>query len=317
MDNCNKAIAFVALIYTIGNQLRQSPIIVASAQQWQALDRSPGNQPNELIKRPDWDRAPKPMKGNLMRPLMAQDDPDGESFNFWRDLEAQLFIAQLFNLTKLRLADKEASDSLSKLTDSNNKCAEFNKSMDVAQMGLVKLLKLTNLERLHQFELIRRASKRINLFEDSLAMQEISFDKRRQAMQTLNDLGITVVLFSHCLSSLTLQLNQDDPLLEDMVQLGDYMRTLGVQVERAASNHDKSFAYLIPESIDMSLNSLAEGQLDDSRHRSATFVDKLKVAFAELKTEMETGAKNLKRFLGLDDDDDDDNNAIRMAQTNS
>lgn len=290
MDNCNKVIAILAILYTIGNQLGQSPVRLAAAQQWTGDRAAPGEQPHELIRRPDWGRA-APLRGEQLR---GDRDDNDHYASFWRDLEAQLFLAQLLNLTKLRLADSKARHSLSRLNGFSSKCAEFNKSLDTAQLSLVKLLELTNLERLYQSELPRKAKG----FEDSLAMQKTSFDKRQQAMRALSCLGNTVTLFFLCESSL-MQLNQDDPLLVDMTQLNAYMQKLGLHVERAISNHDKSFAYLIPEGADMSLDSLMK---DDRRQSPDSLIDKLQFAMVELKTEMDAGAKNLKRFLGLDDE---------------
>lgn len=294
MDNCNKVIAILALLYTVGNQLGLSPVRPAAAQQWTGDRAAPaGGQPHELIRRPDWGRA-APLRG---KQLDGRQDSDDDYASFWRDLEAQLFLAQLLNLTKLRLADPKARDSLARLNDFSGKCAQFNKSLDTAQLSLVKLLELTNLERLYQFELPRKASKDARGLEDSLAMQRTSFDKRQQAMRALSSLGNTVTLFFLCESNL-MQLNQNDPLLIDMTQLEDYMRKLGLHVERAISNHDKSFAYLIPEGADMSLDSLT----NNDRRQSNSLIDKLQFAIVELKTELEAGAKNLKQFLGLDDE---------------
>lgn len=304
MDDCNKVIAILAILYTISNQLKQGPAIQAAAAP-SSPDRSPGNRPHELIRRPDWQTNINQQQ--QQKPQLPADADQFDS-NFWRDLQAQLFLAQLLNLTKTRLLDPKAADSFTKL----NTCKSFNKSLDTAQTALVKLLELTNLERLHQFELLPRklalpgAAAKGNL-ESSLAAQQTSYDKRQQAMRALSDLGNTVALFFQCLSDLLIGkqdgVNQES-LIADMIQLGGYMRNLGLHVDRAVSNHDKSFAYLIPEleSADFSFDFLSSdaSAADKAKQKPGNLMDKLHLAVADLKREMETGAENLKQFLGFD-----------------
>lgn len=299
MDLFSKLLVFLATIYVLFARERH---IRASAQGLMMPSAQPG--PSDILYLdPKFEKnsGDSSISDDLYDEFIAgpREQQKAEP-SFWRQIEGQIFMAELLNLTKNQFNQFEPDQSMQRL----DKCQKLNVTIDKTQKQISDLLELTILERSYRMadlqgkNWIKSAAKHIN--SPSPARQQ-------QMVQVFVSLNEFVSLFFQCLASIeagdkNFKDQRYDTLHNDLLPLTDYMRKIGSLFESGKQNTQQNpeskfinglfFTQILPENNDFEyLDKLKE----DKRHSS--LLGKLNSAFEDLKLRMINFVNENKDFL--------------------
>lgn len=236
---------------------------------------------HELVRKPErladgrtqWGDKDEQEEGNKQQRLIDR---------FWLELEAEFFLKDLLNLTRMRL-DNDGS-----LT--SGECLKFAKSLEDAQSALEGLIEKSSLDGVTREPDLRPLLLRLAQLGLEESDHELAFRL----------LSKTVYCYFDCLAS-RMQRNSSDVgnSTWDLVPLGGYMERLAETLETSILARDFSFASLIPVNTDLVLDSLKRKH--ESAHSfnfpGSSLVDKLISAFKGANLRVKHLLENAKRYL--------------------
>lgn len=248
-------------------------------------------QPEKLHLNPNFEREEDLI--NESGGGLLETKPTNEP-SFWREIEGQIFLAELLNLTKDQLNEFKPDLSGKK----PDKCQEFNKSLDETQRQINDLLELTTLERNYQMGSTQQRENWIKSMADVINLPSPA--KMSQAKYVQSSLSQLTKLFFECLASIELGEDEEKSkkykdLRENLLPMTHYMRKLdsllGSESSKLKNNIDDfSFAKLLPEDQDLNLDSL-------KKDRKNSLIRELKSAYDALQLDMKKFADETKDFL--------------------
>lgn len=167
--------------------------------------------------------------------------PTGElDDQYWKELEAEMYLVEFLNLTKSILAPKQADQPAPVLHVLPARCVEFADSLSRCQLALSELIEASNSVRLYEVhmsalkgEKLRDVSSKLlgelqaKFYRDSL------FDRQRQALEAHEALGTMSSLYWDCLVALA-GLDDDRRLHDQLLEVNDHMRILSELVDRVS-----------------------------------------------------------------------------------
>lgn len=305
MDSCWKLIIFIAITYVL--LFAKERHIRASAQQQQ--DISDQQSSDMLYLDPNFERSPTANNDNEIHDeFIAEPEENQERSkpSFWRELEGQIFLAELLNLTKNKFNDFESAPNMDdKLGD---KCQQLNLTIDKIQRQINELLEVTALERSYQMasNVQRDTDSQPNKKSSTNIINNRPLPARQnQALMVFSSLNEFTVLFFGCLANIEQDEEKSnnskyESLHNNLLPLTNYMRKIGSLIKAHKKQHKMkrkqntidyglSFAQILPENQDFKIENL--NQIDDS------LIGKLVPILDDLKLNMKEFVAENKDFL--------------------
>lgn len=280
MDNCNKLIVCLTIIYIVLDQqlARQfidgKLLIQASAQvsdedpfiQSQAELEEAAKKPNEL----DFDE-------NWVHNGPSQEIADQ---NFWFDFQAQIFLAELLNLIKSILIDFRPNVEVEK-SPLTGDCVQFNRTVEKSFDGMKKSIQTTSQDRARRL-LPGKAEKNFN------------DEQRKEAFRSLYH---SVDSYFNCLISIQ-EMNEHE-LKKSLTPLRVFMVKLAEGFELSMNEQSLQFSKLVPVNTDIILDSIKYDLEKRNELQSNNLIDRLIYSFRDSNFEAKNLIRNLKNSLNL------------------
>lgn len=317
MDSCTRVVVVLTVIYVIRYSTFHCGYQLASAQT-SSQSELPHLHDNELILNPNFQinsmvddkklSEENLIKGDDEHDVDVDVDGDGDGDgdgseslgdkkrknknfgSFWSQIEAEIFLLEMFNLTKDRLNEFETPQNL--VNDRElNKCSKFNMSLDNTLNKLNQLIEVTSLENSYS-QLMSKSydnsknkikSNNLNsmLTKHLKKSSMISPKKRQQTIESYGALSDSVVFYFDCLASS--EHNQLAPLREDLLPMSEYMRKIGSIIQKQQTNNFKN------KNFDFSKLMATEKDLEkilNESNNNKKLTKRLSLFFNELRNRM-------------------------------
>lgn len=298
MDTLSKVLVFLTLAYILYGQTNNRIITAAAAydddlqeeekvveEEMIAIDA--GVRPNELKLNRDFQQQQQ----NQNNHLKDLDD------KYWRELEAQIFLFDLFNLTKSNLLLLNGDTNL------DEECLRLNKSIVNTELVIKELIVETSNSANHYEKHKAEAnynSVKIPLFKlDSILNNRKNDNKHEQAFKELVD---CVGAYFACIRA-TRKSDSTEKMIKSLLPLSGYMLKLAESMESSLKEHDLSFSQLVPVNTDIILDSLKYEQ--EKKNDSSLFdgslnlLDNLILSFKRINYKVKEIYHNTKDYFGL------------------
>lgn len=294
MDSCSRLIILLAATYVLFAKERQ--LSAAAREIGPGIQSGPSDM---LYLNPNFEKNNTSSSGseNLNYEFITEPKEQQKAEpSFWREIEGQIFLAELLNLTKDQFNQFEPDQNTNKLDE----CRQFNMTIDETLKQINDLLELTTLERSYQMadlqhkNRVKSTARRIN---------SPSPAKQHQIFQVFASLSEVIALFFKCLASIEagdekFKDQRYEDLHSDLLPLTDYMRKIGSLIENKQQqqqpkiNDGLSFSEMLPGNNDFQQFNRLKG---DKKHSS--LIGKLNSAFDDLKPNMKQFVNENKYFL--------------------
>lgn len=305
MDSCWKFIVFIAITYVLLFAKERHIRASAQNQHQQIPDQEPSS--DILYLNPDFERSIANDADNeihdefIAEPKENQERPKP---SFWRELEGQIFLAELFNLTKNKFNDFELAPNMSNKLD---ECQQLNSTIDKIQRQINELLEVTALERSYQMasNLHRKTDSqpKKSSFANNINNSPLPA-RQNQVLEVFFSLNEFTALFFGCLANIEqseekLKNSKYESLHNDLLPLTNYMRKIGSLIEthnkmkmRPNIDNGLSFAKILPEDQDFKIENLNQIRIDKD-----SLIGKLVSTLDDLKLNMKEFVDENKDFL--------------------
>lgn len=187
--------------------------------------------------------------------------PVGGRQDYWKELEAEMYLVEFLNLTKTLLTDREKPTGTELPAESRvPKCVEFGESLGQSQLAMSLLIEATNSARLYEAQLgLEQKNNKKNSGEkvapDSDFLTELVsqfhkeslFDRQRLTLEIFETLSTMASLYYDCLVGAKLRnLGQ---LHDRLLEVNDHMQRLSEIVDHVSLGQQMSFVpFLRPAS---------------------------------------------------------------------
>lgn len=185
----------------------------------------------------------------LRSPWAPQQQQQQQRHHYWRELEAELYLAEFLNLTKSLLVGSELGQKL-------GQCVQLVDSLSRCQLAVGTLMEASNSERLYEqsedADDGEQATHAVDFLAQMLAQfhQQSSLDRQRRGLEACATLSIMTSLFYDCLYGVSREHNHPGgrELHEQLLELNGHMQKLAQVVDHVSLGQAISFIEFLPPS---------------------------------------------------------------------